>query len=840
MAIDKGLMTPAEELPLIPGSYIDENVSIPDGPSGDNVSIEDTDNGGVLINFDPEAPIEPELPFEVNLAEYIDGTDLTGLSSSLIDKYTRDKASRSDWEKTYKDGIDLLGLSIEDRTMPWDGASGVTHPILSEAVIRFQSQAIGEIFPEGGPVRTKLIGEGTVQKTAQGLRVENHMNWLIQEDMVEYREEMDRLLFALPAAGSAFKKIYHDPETEKIVATFIPAEDFVVSFGATSLKTANRATEIIRKPGNWVKKRQYAGFYRDVDLSAVDIERSDLKEKLSSTVGEVADATDDDLYTLIEMHVDLDLVGFEDGGEEFPTGIALPYVVTIDLGSNEVLSIYRNWLPDDEKRQKRQHYTHYQYIPGFGFYGLGLIHLLGGIAKGSTSMLRQLIDAGSLANLRAGFKTRGLNVRGENTPLAPGEYRDVDVPSGKIADNIMTLPVAEPSQTLFALLGSLVEEGRRFASLTDINISNMSQDAPVGTTLALIERNMKVMTAIQSRLHKSLKDEFQIIITILQGIPNKVYPYEVDVDPSSMEEDFDGRIDVIPVSDPNSSTSSHRIMKAQSALQMYALAPQEFNAKPLFRYAMEVMEIPGAKEIVPVSDDIIPMDPISENMSALTQSPIKAFIEQDHASHIQVHMLGMQDPKIQSILESSPQAQASAAAMMAHVTEHVAFQYRSEMENSMGVQLPPAGEQLPPEVEAEYSRLVAQAAAKLFERNTAEKQMIENEEQLQDPLTQIRMEELDMERMEKEANIYIKQQRLEIDKARLAQKDSSEEADRIQQAISSSERVQGELIGNIVRAASETEQLSSNERIKLFETLVRNIKDEAASIRVTRESNPER
>ena len=807
-----------------------------------DVMTSDTEDGGMLVDFDPSGGFseESELPFEVNLADFMDEQDLNSVSSDITGKYEADKNSRVEWENTYEEGIKLLGLSIEDRTEPWDGASGVTHPILAEAVVDFQSQAIGEIFPEGGPVQTKMIGESTAHKTAQGLRVENHMNWMVTEEMDDYQDETDRLLFALPVAGSAFRKTFYNPELGRIQSIFVPAEDLVVNYEATSLKKANRVSQIMREDMNWIKKRQHSGFYRETDLQPHEQE-SDLKKTQRETVGEAKAGFTDDLFTLIEVHCDLDLEGFEDNDNGVLTGIALPYIVTIDLGSRKVLSIYRNWLPDDEKKKKRQHFTHYQYIPGFGFYGLGLVHLMGGIAKGATSMLRQLIDAGSLANLPAGFKTRGMRVRGDNTPLAPGEFRDVDIPSGKIADNLMALPYKEPSGVLLQLLGVITEEGRRFSSSLDLKMGNMNQETPVGTTLALIERTMKVMTAITRRLHRSLKEEYSIMVGILQDQPEKVYPYELEgVDPAIMQKDFDDRIDIIPVSDPNSSTSSHRIMKAQTSLQMYTMAPHLFNAKPLFRNALEVMEIPGAKEIIPLEEDIEPLDPISENMAGLTMKPIKAFAHQDHQSHIQVHMLGMQDPKVQSILSTSPQAAQSMQAMMAHITEHVAYQYRNEMETTLGTQLPPEGEPMPPEMEAEYSRLVAQTATKLFERNMAEKKMLENEQLLEDPNLQLETRRVAVEERKQEVSEAIAMEKIVIDKSRLLQKDGAATADREQQAKSATERVTGELLGDLLRAASETEQLDSNERIALVNQMITAVERESKLISSNRKNEEEK
>lgn len=822
MAIDNNLPF---NVPAYPDDNTTESIVIHEDFDDSPNSVTETEDGGVVVQFGEYAEPGADVDFSTNLATVLDEGDLTKLAGDLINKFEIDKKSRADWEKVYEEGVKLLGLKREERDQPWIGASGVTHPILMEAAVDFQSQAIGELFPAGGPVRTKLVGETDTAKTKQGIRVERHMNWMVTEEMSEYRDEMDRLLFQLPISGTVFKKTFWDSEKGRISSLAIGAEDFVVNFGARNLQSASRTHEIMRRDGNWIKKRVYSGFYRDVDLSPIDSERTELKKALHETVGETVNTEDDDLYTLIEVHCNLDLPGYEEA-------YALPYVVTIDIGSESVLSIYRNWLPDDESKQKRLHYTKYDYIPGYGFYSLGLTHLLGGIASGATSMLRQLIDAGTLNNLQAGFKTRGLRTRGERKPLAPGEFRDVDVPAGKIQDNLFILPFKEPSQVLFQLLGMVVEEGRRFSSSMDLKLGNMNQETPVGTALAILERNMKVMSAIQSRLHRSMKDEFAIMVSILQGQSGKSYPYTIeDEDPSIMESDFDQRIDVIPVSDPNASTSSHRIMKGQTALQMHAMAPPgTMNAKPLYRWALEQMEIPGASEIIPLESDLKPMDPISENMAVLTNNPVKAFMHQDHQAHIQVHMLGMQDPKVQGILKDSPQAQAAAAAMMAHVTEHVAYQYRAEIEQALGTSLPPEGQEIPPEIEAEMSRLVAQAATKMFERNVAEQQMIENEKKLQDPIVQQRERELDIEERKEEAKVMLGLERLALDKAKLLQKNESEDATRTQQAMSNSERVMGEILGRIIEAASVTEELSTKERIALVEKLIDSVNDEAKII----------
>tara|TARA_Y100000310_G_C20698949_1_gene827903 strand:+ start:4676 stop:7198 length:2523 start_codon:yes stop_codon:yes gene_type:complete len=708
------------------------------------VSME-TEDGGVVIEFNPGGAEVSEDEHDVNIAELCDDDCLQKLSSKLIGEYEADKNSRSDWERTYVEGLDLLGLKAEGRTTPWPGACGVHHPILTEAVIRFQSQAITEIFPASGPVRTKILGELTEKKEKQASRIQGYMNYLLTEKMSEYRPETEQLLFSLPLAGSAFKKVYYDPNMGRACAHFVPAEDFVVSYGASDLISAERYTHVMRKSKNEIRKLQVAGLYRDVDIGSSIHVGSDIQEKYDDLEGDTPSYESDNRHLLLEMHVNLDMEGFEDKDESGePTEIALPYVVTIARGSNQVLAIRRNWYEDDPLRMKRLHFVHYQYMPGLGFYGFGLIHLIGGIAKTATSLTRQLVDAGTLANLPGGLKARGLRIKGDDSPILPGEFRDVDVPGGAIRDNITFLPYKEPSGVLHQMLTEIVEEGRRFASLTDLKLADMKQDAPVGTTLALIERSMKVMTAIQARLHAAMKREFILIANLIKDYaPDEGYEYDIDEE-AIKSEDFDGRVDVIPVSDPNSSTMSQRIMQYQAALTLSQQAPQMYDLPELHRQMLDVLGIQDADKIIPLSEEMKPRDPVSENMDVLNSKPLKAFIYQDHESHIQTHMMAIQDPKIQQLVGQSPMAQTIAAAMAAHVQEHLGFQYRKEMEMQLGIELPPPGQSMPEELEVKLSSLVAQAAQRLYNKDVAEEQQKQIQKQMEDPNLQLQKAELDL------------------------------------------------------------------------------------------------
>tara|TARA_R110000824_G_scaffold60546_4_gene161753 strand:+ start:483 stop:3026 length:2544 start_codon:yes stop_codon:yes gene_type:complete len=705
-----------------------------------------TEDGGVVIDFDPTGgEANGEGDFDSNLADYIESDVLGRLASQLNGDFESDRNSRADWARSYTRGLDLLGLKADDRTTPWPGACGVYHPILAEAVVRFQSQAVMELFPASGPVKTKIIGEITDQKEEQALRIQQHMNYLLTEKMTEFRPETEQMLFSLPLAGSSFKKVYYDPNMGRVCSHFVPAEDFVVSYGASDLQTASRYTHVMRKSKNDIRKLQVAGLYRDIELSPNAPEYSDIQEKYDELEGESPTYEHDDRYVLLEVHVDLDLEGYEDvDDDEEQTGIALPYVVTLVKGGSSVLSIRRNWYEDDSLRMKRLHFVHYQYMPGLGFYGFGLTHLIGGIAKSATSLLRQLVDAGTLSNLPGGLKSRGLRIKGDDSPIMPGEFRDVDVPGGAIKDNITFLPYKEPSNVLHALLGEIVEEGRRFASMTDLKLADMKQDAPVGTTLALIERSMKVMSAIQARLHDAMRKELILIAGIVRDYAEDEYEYKADDKEAIKSDDFDGRVDIIPVSDPNAATMSQRIMQYQAALQLSQSAPQMYDLPELHRQMLDVLGIQDAEKIIPLSKEMKPIDPVSENMDVLNGKPLKAFIRQDHEAHIQVHMAAIQDPKIQQLVSQSPMASVVGAAMASHVQEHLGFMYRREIEKQLGLELPPPGTELPEDVEAKLSRLIAEAAERLFNKNVSEAQQEKAQEQMQDPMFQLQKQELEL------------------------------------------------------------------------------------------------
>ena len=775
------------------------------------VSIE-TEDGGMIIDFDPSA--DQEVDFNANLAEHLDERDLDRLAGELIGAFESDKDSRGDWERTYIEGLDNLGLKIEERTEPWSGACGVYHPLLSEAVIRFQSQAISEIMPASGPVRTKIIGKMTEEKEKQSMRVESYMNYLITDIMTEYRNEVERMLFSLPLAGSAFKKIYWDVTMQRPCSMFIPAEDFVVSYGASDLRTAIRATHVMRMTLNDIMKLQYADFYRDVVLPQSSHAISDkVKEKYGELTGdtpnyayEMNTYSKDGVHTLLEMHVDLDLEGFEDVNEGQETGIALPYVVTLDKGSATILSIRRNYMPDDPQKMRRQHFVHYQYMPGLGFYGFGLIHMVGGLAKSATSLLRQLVDAGTLSNLPGGLKTRGLRIKGDDTPIYPGEFRDVDVPGGSIRDNITFLPYKEPSATLYQLLGNIVEEGRRFASITDLKVSDMNNQAPVGTTLALLERNMKVMSAIQSRLHAAMRHELRILSEIIKDYMPEAYEYEVDDDETIKASDFDDRVDIIPVSDPNAATMAQRIMQYQAALQLAQTAPQMYDMPKLHRQMLEVLGIRDPQDIVPLEDDIKPTDPVSENMDILNGKPVKAFQYQDQTAHITVHMSMIQDPKVQELASKAPNADAMQAALSAHIVEHLGFEYRKQIEQELGTELPPIGEPLPPELEERLSALVAAAAEQLLGRNQQEAQQEKYQEQMEDPVLQMQKQELDIKQQSAESKASIDEAKIAADMQKATMKD---ELERIK--IDAENKREGARIG------ADIAKVSAQERTKAAE-----------------------
>ena len=711
--------------------------------------------------------------FDENLAETLEEDDIMSMASELAGDIEQDKSSRKDWEKAYTEGIKLLGLQYEERTEPWNGASGVFHPMITEAVVRFQSETITETFPAQGPVRTKILGKETPEKKEASVRVEEDMNYELTEVMREFRPEHERMLWSLPATGSAFKKVYYDPNIGRQISIFVPAEDILLPYGTSDLDTCYRLTHVMRKTKNEIVKLQQAGFYRDIDLPDPSKEQDNIKKAKDKETG--FSDINDDRYTLYESHVDLILQGdadLDDDGE--PTGITRPYVVTLIKGSNDVLAIRRNWEQKDPLELKRQHFVHYQYIPGFGAYGFGLFHLIGGYAKSATSLMRQLVDAGTLSNLPGGLKTRGMRIKGDDTPIAPGEWRDVDIASGALRDSILPLPYKEPSQVLMGLLGQIVEEGRRFAATADMKVSDMSAQAPVGTTLALLERQLKVMSAVQARLHYTFKQELRLLAAIIRDYTDPDYDYDpIDAPRKAKKEDYD-HVDIIPVSDPNAATMSQRVVQYQAVIQMAQMAPDIYDLPQLHRQMLAVLGIKDADKLVPLPDDQKPKDPVSENMAALRLEPLKAFFYQDHESHIKVHMMAMQDPIVMELVGQNPKAPQIQAAMMAHVAEHVGFAYRQKIEQQMGMPLPPEDEKLPPEMEIQLSGMMAQAAQQVLQQSQAMAAQKQAQQQQQDPMIQMQQQELQIKQQElqiKQQDLQLKAQemqgRLELDNKRL-------------------------------------------------------------------------
>ena len=743
------------------------------------IEVEDPESmslhmGDIDIDLKPQK--ETDEDFDANLADFMDDSELQALGNDLVDDFVKDGMDRKDWIKTYIDGLKLLGLNYEERTEPWQGACGVFHPMLTEAVVRFQSEAMMETFPAMGPVKTQIVGETDLLKEESAARVREDMNYQLTEVMTEYRPEHEKMLWSLPLAGSAFKKVYYDPSKERQMAMFVTAEDIVVPYGASSLETAERVTHVMRKTKNEVLKLQEAGFYSDVDLGEPSMELDDIEKQKAEEQGMTA--LQDDRFRILEMHVDLDLPGYEHKNKKGePTGIALPYVVTLEKATCKILAIRRNWYEDDELHTKRQHFVHYQYIPGFGFYGYGLIHLIGGYARSATMLIRQLVDAGTLSNLPGGLKSRGLRIKGDDTPIQPGEFRDVDVPSGSIRDNILPLPYKEPSQVLFALFQNIVQEGRAFASSGDMNVSDMSTNAPVGTTLALLERTLKVMTAVQARIHYSMKQEFKLLKVIIADYTPAEYEYDpVDANRRAKKEDYDA-VDVIPVSDPNAATMAQKIVQYQAVLQLAQSAPQLYNLPLLHRQMIEVLGIKNAEKLVPVDDDAVPTDPIQENQNVLMGKPVKAFMEQNHQAHIQVHMSAIQNPKIQQMLQQNPAAQAIMAAAMAHINEHVAFEYRRQVEQAMGMALPSEDQnkQVSPELADQIAMLAAKASQQILQQAQQESQQQQAQQKMQDPVVQMQMQELQLRQQDLQlkaqkqaADAAAKADQIEIEKSRIA------------------------------------------------------------------------
>lgn len=784
MAVDRALNPNAGATPA--GTSIAVDMPVTEGSDG-GFTIEMPD-GGALVQFGEEDAEDIVPEHDENLAEFMDDSTLGSLASELVADFEADRMSRKEWEKTYVRGLELLGLKIEERTQPWQGACGVFHPMLSEAVVRFQAQTIQEIFPARGPVETKIVGKVTKERMEQATRVKEYLNFLVTERMSEYRAETERMLFALPIAGSAFRKVYYDQSLGRPSSVFVPAEDFVVAYGNTDLLTCERATHVMKKTKNEVRKLQVSGFYRDVDIGEPVPDKGSIQKVYDDLNGDTNTYEQDDRHTILEMLVDYDLPGFEDEIDGEKTGIGLPYVITIDLSSRTILSIRRNWYEDDPLKKRRQHFVHYTYLPGFGFYGFGLVHMVGGLAKSATSILRQLVDAGTLSNLPGGLKTRGLRIKGDDTPIMPGEFRDVDIPSGSLRDNISFLPYKEPSTVLYQLLGDIVNTGRQFASQADVKVSDMNSEAPVGTTLALLERSMKVMSAVHARLHASMKKELKLISNLVRDYGPDEYPYETEGQDMT-KEDFSDQIDVIPVSDPNSGTMAQRIMKYQAALQLAQGAPQLYDMPLLHRQMLEALGLADVDEVIPTKE-AKPADPVTENMNILNQKPVTAFIYQDHEAHIQTHMAFMQDPKIQGLASQSPAAQAMAAAMQAHIAEHVAFQYRAEIEKQLGVPLPPPDEPLPDDIEYRLSQLVAPAAAQLLGKDQAEEQAKKNAEEAEDPVLKLEREKLALKDKEIQQKGQAEMARIQADlqKARL-------KAEMDDKRIKSQERIEGTRLG---------------------------------------------
>jgi hypothetical protein len=711
------------------------------------IEIEIVNPEGVKIDMDGMEidlmPEEEELSFDANLAEEMDSGDLQRVASDIIEMVDADINSRKEWVDMYVKGLDVLGMKYEERTEPWSGACGVFSTVLTEAAVKFQSETIIETFPAAGPVKTEIIGAIDKLKEQAAERVRDDMNYQLTEVMTEYRPEHERMLYNLGLAGAAFKKVYFDPSLDRQVAMFIPAEDIIIPYGASSANTAERLTHVMRKTKNDLKKLQVAGFYVDEDLGEPVAIHTDVEKKKAEDQG--YSLTDDDRYQILEVHIDYDLPGYED-----EDGIALPYIITIERGTNTVLAIRRNWEEDDERKLKRQHFVQYTYVPGFGAYGLGLIHLIGGYARAGTSLIRQLIDAGTLSNLPGGLKTRGLRIKDDDTPINPGEFRDVDVPSGSVKDNIMALPYKEPSQVLSGLLDKVTEEGRRLGSIADMNISDMSANSPVGTTLALLERQLKTMSAVQARIHYSMKQEFRLLRDIIRDHTPAEYSYDpADGDRKAKQADYD-TVSVIPVSDPNSSTMAQRIMQYQAVIQLAQGAPQIYDLPLLHRQMIEVLGIKNAEKLVPVDDDQTPRDPVSENMSFLTGKPTKAFIYQDHDAHITVHTSMMQDPVVMAQIGQNPMAQQIQGAIMAHVAEHVAFQYRQKIQEQLGATLPAPDAELNEDAEVQISKLVAQASAQLLAMDKAKQAQQQAAQQAQDPIIQMQQAELQIKKQEAE------------------------------------------------------------------------------------------
>ena len=789
--IDKGLYEAPKGMEELGAEEVAIEVEIID-PEEVTIRIGDEE-----IVIDPD--IMPEDEFSANLAEDCSDQYLAELSSDLLEDFSNDVNSRKDWLETYVDGLELLGLKIEQRSEPWEGACAVYHPLLSEALVKFQAETMMETFPAAGPVKTSIIGKETPECLESAARVQENMNYQLMDKMPEYRPEHERMLWGLGLAGNAFKKVYYDPSLERQVSVFVAAEDMVVPYGASNLETAERVTHVMRKTKQELHNLQHIGFYRDVELGDPGYDLDEVEKKIAEQMG--FDATNDDRYKILEMNVDLDLEGHEDEDDGKKTGIALPYVVTIDKGTTEILAIRRNWKQEDNLKTRRQHFVHYGYIPGFGFYCFGLIHLIGGFAKSGTMLLRQLVDAGTLSNLPGGFKARGLRIKGDDTPIGPGEWRDVDAPSGTIRDNLMPLPYKEPSQVLAQLMDKIIEEGRRFASAADMKVSDMSANSPVGTTLAILERTLKVMSAVNARIYYSMKKEFTLLKDIIRDYTDPDYQYDPATGtPGAKQEDYN-KVNLIPVADPNAATMAQKVVQYQAVMQLAQSNPDIYDLPVLNRQMLEVLGVKNIDKLIPDEDDVKEANPVTENMNIINGKPVKAFIYQDQEAHIITHMSFIQDPKITQMIGQSTKANAITAAMEAHIAEHIAFEYRKQIEEQLGVPLPAPDEVLPEDVEVELSRLVARAGQQLLQKGQAETQQEQAQQQQQDPLVQMQQAELQIKQQEIQVKAQKTMADIELDKAKLEfdkyKMESGFERDLMleKQRIESQESIAGAKIG---------------------------------------------
>ena len=781
--------------------------------------------GGMEIIIDPDAMDDDT--FNENLAEDLDDRYMAELSSDLLEGFNNDVNSRKDWLETYVDGLELLGLKIEQRSEPWEGACAVYHPLLSEALVKFQAETMMETFPAAGPVKTSIIGKETEDCLEASARVQENMNYQLMDMMPEYRPEHERMLWGLGLAGNAFKKVYYDPALERQVSLFVPAEDMVVPYGASNLETAERITHVMRKTEQEVHKLQQMGFYRDIELGDPDYDLDEVEKKIAEQMG--FDATNDDRYKILEMNVNLDLEGYEDEDDQGTTGIALPYIVTIDKGTTEILSIRRNWNPDDKKKKRREHFVHYGYIPGFGFYCFGLIHLIGAFSKSGTMLLRQLVDAGTLSNLPGGFKARGLRIKGDDTPIGPGEWRDVDAPSGTIRDNLMALPYKEPSQVLAALMDKIVDEGRRFASAADMKVSDMSANSPVGSTLAILERTLKVMSAVNARIYYSMKKEFGLLKNIIRDYTDPEYQYDPSTGtPGAKQADYD-KVNLIPVADPNAATMAQKVVQYQAVMQMAQQNPDIYDLKELNRQMLEVLGVKNIGKLIPNDDDAKPADPVTENMNIVNGTPVKAFLFQDHKAHIAVHTTFRDDPLVREMIGQNPKAPQMQAAMEAHLAEHLAFEYRKQIEEKLGVPLPQEDEVLPENIQNQVARLSADAAQKLLQQNQANAQQQQAQKMQEDPLIQMQQQELQLKQQEAEIKTQKTLADIELDKAKLmlerekletnVQRDIVLEHGRLQSSekiagarLQSSEQIAGAQLG--AKAVTEDKQIKAKELLE--------------------------